>query len=119
MYSIYHIVWGVPYSKEIALAANRADGFPDNEVDDFDYSYLEEHGFKFMYCGIHYDIEPGFFGVELDTGGQWELDFKDGISKFYPTNEQISKVKEDISKLPDWLQEAMPEPEVIIIWSTS
>lgn len=118
MYSCYDIVWGIPYTKEIALAANRAEGYPDAEVDMFDYEYLEPYGFEFVYDGSGADETPGWWGISLDSGAYWEMDLME-IKSLEPTEDQRREVQEKFDELPDWIKAVAPPIGFYMIWGTS
>jgi hypothetical protein len=118
MYDIYTVVYGIPYTKEIELAANRAEGFSDDEIENFDYLYLEDYGFVFKYSGHVPEIAPGYFGEILDGGAAWEVDAKK-MGSLKPTPEQVAEVQAKFDALPDWLKAASPPLDIYTIWSTS
>lgn len=118
MYDIITIIYGVPYTKEIELAANRAEGYSDDEVEEFDYLYLSDYGFEFEYTGHVVDITPGFLGIVLDSFASWEVDVEK-IKNLDPTEEEKQEVQTMIDNLPEWLRDALPEVKIYTINSTS
>jgi hypothetical protein len=102
MYAILTVIYGVPWTAELAAKEYEPDEF----------------GFETKYSGSA-TFFPAFLGEEL-----WETD---ETTNFFaltdvliePTDEQREKVNAAVAALPDEIRKELPPVGVYFIWSTS
>lgn len=122
-YAIGDLIYGVAGTKELSALFNEEYGQAvDNEEESFDGEEHVEH----LYEGV----SPWYFGIHLDsideTSNTDLLDFvyhntaeNEGSNILVPKSKVIEEYKAKLSTLTKKLQEALPEPKLLIMWSRS
>ena len=115
MYSIAHIIYGVPLSEKISQKIN------DYENSESDLWFEDKNGmcgFRIFYHGSA-DQLMGFCGVELDTFAEFKpfIDVSKLTTK--PTPEQVSEANRQLEALCEELRGLCDPVGVYLVWSTS
>jgi len=115
-YPCFDIVYGIRYTKEMQAALEARGSM---------YDELEDYGFEFLYdAGGSVDIAKekggatdaiGFLGTVIEGGAYWDLK----LLRPQITGDMRREYDAKLDKMPVWLQDLCPSPDIIVVWSDS
>jgi hypothetical protein len=108
MYTIGHVIYGAPITKEIEEVAEQRD----EEVSEYDGGYFE----TFYHGGA--SKEQGYIGIELKEFDECE-DLLFSELDIEPTDEQRQEVVDKIGTLPEEYRKVLKPIDRYIVWSSS
>lgn len=127
MYSIVHIIYGLPLVESITKRIDELEARSESEDDlDEQENWWEGTegpcGFETFYDGSA-EYMPGFCGVQLDEFNACSEPFALSDLTLAPSPQQIDDAKKKIDALPKWVKKMYDElemtPDVYIVFSTS
>ncbi len=117
-YAIGYVVYGIPYSYDIAkaIASNNKDEDYDVTADNADEIAENESWFEFRYSGN--GEPPGWCGVVLDRIDECN-NLKVSELNFQPSDMQKKTAEDKINNLPEYVRKVSNQADVYILWGSS
>jgi hypothetical protein len=106
MYTIGHVIYGVPLTDKISGIIERAGQDPG------------DLGFTVLYSGAA-NWTPGYLGEELVEFTECDGDFPLSKLAVQPTAKQRAAAQAKIDGLPPKVKAALGKVDVWVVWSTS